>query len=170
MTPETVKHAMRKEMFAITLVLALGACTDETGPQATDLTETYGCGYGFYVSDEAQSVGLFIQVADFEAAASGALPADSELDDPIWDARLDSGSDLFANWCDDVIEPGEPEPVVDESWDVTGSVRGLTVPDTGQCGTATAQITDIVATGPDGTEMHLGDLDVVNESWGCFAG
>ncbi|HEU4894285.1 MAG TPA: hypothetical protein VFT85_00485, partial [Acidimicrobiia bacterium] len=106
-------------------LVALAGCgsEDQSGPPTPELTEEYGCGYGFYASNPEQTVGLFIEFSDFEAAANGDVPDTSALDDGTWNARLEFGTDLFANWCDDVLEPGEPTPQVGETWQLTGTIE-----------------------------------------------
>jgi hypothetical protein len=105
---------------------------------------------------------------------SGAMAGDvvetADLPSESWRAVLDEGSDLFANWCDDVLEPDEPTPEVVETWEVSGSIEVLSLPEAGQCGPATARFTDLVATDSQGATMSLGDLEVTNEAWGCLAG
>lgn len=152
------------------IVLAVVACSGEgaTGPEPKQLTEDYGCGYGFYVSDEEQSVGLFVEYTDFVGAENGVV-VNGSLGD-AWHADLRFGQDLFANWCDDVLEEGEPIPRVDESWTVEGEIEVLERPPANTCGPARAMVTGLVATSPGGDNWVLGDSEISNEFWGCFAG
>jgi hypothetical protein len=85
-------------------------------------------------------------------------------------SELQFGADLFANWCDDVLEPGEPEPVTDEVWRVSGTLDITSLPAAGECGPAEGTLIGAVARTEDGDEIVLGDLDLQNDSWGCFAG
>jgi hypothetical protein len=158
-------------MLLILAGVALAACapTGESGPEPVELTEEFGCAYGFYSSNDDQTVGLFLEYGDFDGATSGSVSKSSPIEQ-AWNGELRFGADLFANWCDDVMEPGEPTPVIDETWAVTGRVDVVELPAAGECGPATANLTDVVATSPEGEEMPLGDLNAHNEFWGCFAG
>jgi hypothetical protein len=157
----------------LTLSLALVACgTSGSAPrQAPDLTEEYGCGLGFYLGNVDQTAGLFVTFLDYDTGVSGDIPQSSSLSDDIWRAQLQFGADLFANWCDDVIEPGEPEPEVAETWDLSGTIQILELPAPGGCGPARALLTGVDAHSPDDDEvLALGDFDVENGFWGCFPG
>lgn len=157
-------------MLLAVLGLVIVSCASEASQaDGPDLTEAHGCGHGFYVSDLEQTTGLVITYRDREGAMEGRVAPNSDLD-VAWDAELQRGTNLFANWCDDVIEPGEPTPEIEETWDVTGRIEVTGLPGAGECGPASAELTDVVATGPDGEELVIGDLSVVNEAWGCFAG
>lgn len=162
---------MKRVTVAVVIALVGSACSSsaETLP---DLTEEFGCGYGFFVSNADQTVGLFIEYTDHALAPSGEALSTSQLNDEVWNAELRFGSDLFANWCDDVLEPGEPTPQVEETWDVSGTVTITESPDQAGCGlgSAGATLTELTADGPEGEIMELEDVDVVNEHWGCVAG
>lgn len=134
-----------------------------------DLTEMWGCGYGFHASNPEQTVALRF------TAATSAPPSSrtAELPDPAWEAEVVTGTDLYANWCDDVIEPDEPTPVIDGTFPVVGGTIAVTAPTPNVgCGDAeaTAVITGLEVRAPDGATLGLGDLTVTNPSWGCFAG
>jgi hypothetical protein len=132
-----------------------------------DLTEPYGCGFGFQVGNSQQTAGLFIT----SGAGFGEPPAAGTVDlasDDSWTARLDLGTDLFANWCDDVIEMGEPEPQVDETLEIVAGTLELSVDESGVV--ATAQATALVARDAQGVEYALGDITIENPAWGMFAG
>lgn len=151
-------------------VVALGACGETSSPSPPQLTEPHHCGYGFYIGDVDQAWALKITYQDFEAAQAGEVPSESELSGDTWSAKLEAGQDLFANWCDDVLEPGEPTPEVREVWEVSGDIEVTGLPEPGECGPATAHLTGLEARNDDGDVIALGDLDVGNEFWGCFAG
>ncbi len=162
-----------KTVISILCTLALTACggpTSSPGDSAPDLTEAHHCGYGFYVGDVDQNWALKITYRDFEAAQAGEVPRESALADDTWSAELEAGRDLFANWCDDVLEPDEPTPEVEEVWEVSGDIEVTGLPDPGGCGPATANLIGLEARNDNGDVISLGDLDVGNEFWGCFAG
>lgn len=163
---------MRRVALAIGLVVTVIGCSSagSNGPQAPELTDAFPCGFGFYLSDAEQSAGLFISYVDFEGARAGEVIDSARLPGDGWRAEYQTGTDLFANWCDDVMEPGEPVPVIEEVWRVTGNLEVTGLPAAGQCGRATAELTDIEADNGDGDTISLGDYSVVNDSWGCFAG
>lgn len=150
------------------MVISFVACSGSAGaPGPPELTQAYGCGHGFYLGDEPQSVGLFIwsDAGYGESMHTGTygLPADG------WTAELRFGTDLFANWCDDVVEPGEPEPIVNEIWEVGGVFELIELP-AGECGPARGTLVEGTARAGDGEEIALGNVELSNETWGCFAG
>jgi hypothetical protein len=155
-------------VIAPLLALLVAACSGTSGSGTPSLTEEYGCGHGFYLGNANQDAGLFI-VSD---AGFGEEVSERSvsLPDEGWGAELRFGTDLFANWCDDVLEPGEPEPSVDETWPVSGSLEITELPRPGECGLATATLRGAGARSPEGDLRALGDLDLRNETWGCFAG
>lgn len=152
--------------------MALAACSGlgSESPDPPEFSQQHDCGYGFYAGTEDETAGLFIDFTDFEAAQAGEVPDMAQLSTGSWQADLQFGADLFANWCDDVLEPDEPTPEVEEVWEVTGTIEIMELPSAGECGPATGRLTDVVAHGPDDETLVLGELDVTNEFWGCFAG
>lgn len=161
---------MKRAIVGLVLILSASACT-AGGSEVTEppqLTDGYGCGHGFYLGTPDGTAGLFLisQSGFGEPVPAGAHRLPSEG----WVSELQFGTDLFANWCDDVIEPGEPEPMTEEIWRVSGTLEILSLPASEGCGPASATLTSAVARNEDGDEIVLGDLDLSNESWGCFAG
>jgi hypothetical protein len=161
---------MKSALIGLCLTLAACSAIGSTDTPTPELTEEYGCGYGFYVGSADQTAGLFLQYEDFEGAQSGEVAVSSQIPGGSWNAELRFGADLFSNWCDDVIEPGEPEVVVEETWEVSGHVEIVDLPGAGQCGPATAELSGLTARNGDGDVIPLGDYEVQNESWGCLAG
>jgi hypothetical protein len=164
---------MRTAFVTTALLLMTTACdaTASNPPEAPQLTEEYGCSFGFYLGSDDQTAGLFITLSAFDIGQSGDIPESSSLTSDVWRAELQFGADLFANWCDDVLEPGEPEPEIAETWDLSGTIEILELPEPGTCGPARALLAGVDAHSPDGDEvLALGDFDVENEFWGCFAG
>ena len=162
---------MRKGILLLGVLLAVSACSTEgeAGPEPVEFTEEYGCGFGFYASNEDQTTGLLLTYLDFEGAWAGNVARSGQID-AAWDAQLQYGTDLFANWCDDVLEPNEPTPEVESAWSVTGEIEVVELPAAGECGEATARLHDVVATGPVDQVLELGELTITNTAWGCFAG
>lgn len=151
-----------------------GAPTDEI--DAAALTEHHPCGLGFATGNLDQSLGLVI------SWQGGVDPIEPDLSDGVnfptdaWSGSVFTGRDLFANWCDDVVEPDEPTPVIDETWTlVAGTLEFTSVP-TADPGTgcngqeATAVLTGAVAGSEAGDQIVLDDIDLHNPAWGCFAG
>jgi len=155
-------------VVGLSLVAGCGSDGEESTP-TPELTEQYGCGYGFYASNPEQTVGMFIEFSDFEAAADGDVPSMSQLEDGTWRAHLKFGTDLFANWCDDVLEPGEPTSEVGETWQLTGTIEVDELPQTGQ-GPASATLTGVEARGPNNELIAFEPFEIENEFWGSFAG
>ena len=166
-----VEIGMRKGILLIGALVALSACSSggDTGPEPVELTEEYGCGFGFYASNEDQTTGLVLTYQDFDGAWAGNVSRSGQID-AAWDAQLQFGTDLFANWCDDVLEPDEPTPEVESSWTLTGEIEVTDLPAAGQCGEAVASLHDVTAHGPVDQVLELGDLTITNTAWGCFAG
>lgn len=162
---------MKRTLVVLVAMVLVGGCDSvlEEGTATPELTEQYSCGYGFYASNAEQTAGLVIDLADHEAARNGDVPEVSQLDEGPWNARLEFGTDLFANWCDDVLEPGEPTPEVDETWEVSGTISIEELPASGQ-GLASATLTGVEAHGPDGQLIVFDDFVIVNQFWGTFAG
>jgi hypothetical protein len=124
------------------------------------VNRSFDCGYGFWASTPDQ--GVSIELA-FAGPPDAGVSDVAELDD----ARVLIGSDLMANWCDDVMEPGEPVAEIAETWAVTGGTIEIAFESDA---VAVATLTGIVATTPDGQEIVLGDGTYRNEAWGVFAG
>lgn len=169
--PSNVENTM-KWLLAGAVILTLAACQPAASPspEVPELTREYGCGFGFYLGDADQTTGLIVEYADFDDAMEGRVTNSAALKSDAWTAHLDFGRDLFANWCDDVLEPDEPTPEVDESWEVTGTIDVVELPEPGACGPATARLTGLEARNADGEVLALGDFEVDNEFWGCIAG
>jgi hypothetical protein len=169
--------------LALAVVLALPGCggTQETDPASTvpelpdlaGLTVAWECGHGFWLGNADQTVAIRFQANDAAGLTNGAVPALTTLPDTgeNWSVTLTLGKDLYANWCDDAIEEGEPEPVIEETWDIAaGTIEVVSVPRANECGPATAWARDLVAAADDGRTVEIGDLLLTNPAWGCFAG
>jgi hypothetical protein len=132
----------------------------------------HGCGYGFWLGTPEQDLAVRLAVADPGLAEAGDVPREATLPDAAWLATVVVGRDLYANWCDDVLEEGEPEPEPREEWPITAGTITVHDPTPGfTCPTeVAATLTDLVATRPDGSTLELGSGEVTNDTWGCFAG
>lgn len=135
------------------------------------LTQSWGCGNGWAVSNADQTVGLLVYPRGGDEAP---VPESSPVaPDGYWTVELRFGRDLFANWCDDVIEPGEPEPSIERTFVGVGGELVLASPvdpDRFACPqTVTVEVTDLVVAEGE-TTIDLGSGELTNESWGCFAG
>lgn len=160
-------------MFVAVAGLILGACagpTVEPGnaelAEQAELTEFWPCGIGFAASNQEQTVALFVYSNDNEPDPPVSFPSEA------WDARLVLGEDLLANHCDDVIEEGEPVPLIEEEWVINGGTLEFDDPGTGICGApgpVSGTFTGLTAENNANT-VDIGDLEVVNSSYGCFAG
>lgn len=152
--------------------------SDEAPPlEASALTETWGCGHGFAVSNPEQDVGLLLHLRleddpNMRRASRGEFDRTVRLPDPDWHTEVQRGQRLFSEWCDDVAGPPELAPVVEETWDVTGGLLTLEAGTPPQCGEGSfsASLEDLEVTPPDGEPIEVGDLELRNDGWGCFAG
>jgi hypothetical protein len=137
------------------------------------LVDDYGCGYGFAKGDAAQNLALVIHWNGGFDPEGPDMTAPVVLPAADWVATISTGVDLFANWCDDVIEPDEPTPITDEVWTlVAGTLTTTSEPGAGSCGggEVTATLSDATAEAADGTRVDLDDVELRNSGWGCFAG
>lgn len=159
-----------KRLLAILVVFLAGCGTTSGVGDIADLdtlTETYGCGFGFWAGNaEGTSALRFGYLGDGAPVESVTLPA------PDWRVELIDGRDLYSNWCDDVIEPGEPEPQPVRVLPViSGSLRIIgDAPQPFEGGPLELQATDLVVDVGDGETRELGDIEIVNPSWGFLAG
>lgn len=133
----------------------------------TEPLDDFGCGHGFTVGTPDQAVRLSI----FADGGFGDPPSPGSVElGADWTGELVLGTDLFAQWCDDVVEPGEPEVVQDEAWPVAGTLTWDLVEGDGQCpSVATGTLTDARAV-TGGGEVPLPQVQFRNEFFGCFAG
>lgn len=151
----------------------LGATQPTDGKQvatrlATEGLEDWGCAYAFTVGTLDQETRLSLW---FDGSPGGAAPepGTSELGGD-WTGELVAGSDLFAQWCDDVIGADEPEVVEVAEWDVEGTLTWQLEEGDGRCpSVASATLTDAAVT-TDGEAVPIGDVEFRNEAFGCFAG
>lgn len=137
------------------------------GRLATDGLRNWGCGHAFTVGTTEQDTRLSLW---FDASA-GELPepGSHELGED-WTGELVTGSDLFAQWCDDVITPDEPEVVEAATWEVDGTLTWQLEQGDGECpSVATARLTDATVD-VDGEAVPIADVEFRNEHFGCVAG
>lgn len=125
------------------------------------------CGYGFATSTEDQAVGLYVDPADFEAPAPGAI----SLPDDGWRATVVVGRHLFVNHCDDVVEWFEPDPERVVSYELSAGSFDFAPPPPGSSGDEPVAIVieGAVVDGPTGP-IPLGALTIENAAYGFFAG
>lgn len=144
---------------------------DQRRPALDDveLTESFPCGHGFQGSNAAQTVGVILEID-----RSVGLPAAiTDLPDPQWRARLIRGEHLFANWCNDVVSPGDLTRQVTASLPIVAGTITFEGPvpafdDYGASVSAT--LTGLVAEHPDGSRVELQEAVLVNDNWGGAAG
>ena len=166
-------------MRILLLSLLLAACTYPgvesipiDAPDLSQVSESYPCGYGFQAGSPDQTVGIFLYPSDFPRTPEEAAIAEIDLPNEDWVAVVAQGSDLFSNWCDDVMEPGEPTPYrAAEHTIVAGHLSITSAEGPFDCGgvPVTAELTDLVIE-VDGERVELGDITITNDGWGCFAG
>lgn len=154
------------------LIAACGAVLPTTYtasdlPDPTELTEEWGCGYGFWLGNPDQTAAL-----RFAYRGDGPPEVEVELPSADWQATLIQGTDLYSNWCDDVVEAGEPVPVEHWALEVVGGHLSIVgePPPPFEGGTMELRAVGLVVELPDGSEARLGDVTVVNPSWGFLAG
>ena len=150
--------------------------TDPEAPadeiEAAALVDDYGCGYGFATGDAEQTLGLIIYSEGGFGSGGPDVSTPVEFPSADWSASITTGVDLFANWCDDVLEPDEPTPITDETWELVGGTLTVTSGTPADCAgeTVTATLTGAVAESSTGEQITLDDIELTNTGWGCFAG
>lgn len=165
----------RMQLLFVAAAVLVGGCGGNATPGADQLDlaamEEYGCGFGFWLGSPDGEVAVRL-AADDQAVVEDELAQETTLPDPDWDATVLIGEDLYANWCDDVLEPGEPEPTVDDQWPVTAGTITLDGPAPADVcpHEVRATASGLEATRPDGTTVELGGRELTNDTWGCFAG
>ncbi len=163
-------NAMNRTLFVL-VALLLSACGTTSGvgdvADLDTLSETYGCGFGFWVGNPEQTTAL-----RFAYEGEGTPSESATLPDADWRVELIDGRDLYANWCDDVVEPDEPEPrQVRVLPVVSGSLRIVGEPPRPfEGGPLTLQATDLAVDVGDGERRELGRIEIENPSWGFLAG
>ena len=129
------------------------------------------CGYGFAISNVEQTVGLTISyVGSYsdEPDVSGPISVASDQ----WHAEVIVGLNLFSNWCNDVIDSSDPVPITTQRWPLTSGELIIDTSQSAGCGMGTltgvlaGATIEPVGSGP----ITLGDINLTNTAWGCFAG
>ncbi len=126
-------------------------------PISDVVNQPYGCGYGFWTATPGQGVAL--RLGFDEPPGVGTFDV-ADLDT----AELLIGSNLMANWCNDVAL--EPAASVRETWPITSGTLAIRIDEF----IATATITGLVATTPDGEQIALGDAVISNSEWAMITG
>jgi hypothetical protein len=135
------------------------------------LSESWGCGRGFHLSNPDQTVALMLDLIDPTWTEGPAQV--TTLPDGGWEARVLLGADLFSNWCDDVVDASDPEPRVDQTWRIVAGTITFeddvaTLPIS--CGPVRARIEGLQVEGPDGAQVTIADRDIENDCWAGAAG
>lgn len=136
-----------------------------------DLTESWGCGYGFAASNPEQTVGLVLTRVDNEPPAADELTVD--LSGPSWQGQVWVGTNLFANWCNDVIDGSQLTSQVDETWPVVAGTLTIVPPTGTACSSdviVAATVEDLTVVASNGSSITHQPLELTNDAWGCFAG
>lgn len=147
-----------------------GPAPDPSIPPLESFTTEWSCGEGFWVSNAQQTAALHIAFR-----GEGRPAREVRLPDPDWNADVVQGTNLHANWCDDVMEPGEPVseehsrlPVVAGELLLVGGIPQDTGGGGGQ--SATVEASDLEVELPDGTREQLGSITITNSHWGLIPG
>lgn len=140
--------------------------TTTTPPER--LTRHYACGFTIAAGNADQTLGVFLRLAN-DTGTDPDIPAHAALTGPEWHTTVRTGSDLFANWCTDVIfEPAAQVsaevPVTSGAIDVTGDLFQVC------SGTVHADLTGVVAESAEGETIDLGDVSIDAGGWLCFPG
>lgn len=169
------RQRRRLGLLTAAATVLVGGCGGNAAPEADRLDlaamDQYGCRFGFWLGSPDGEVAVWLAATN-EMATEGELPKETTLPDDTWDATVLIGEDLYANWCDDVLEPSEPEPAVAEQWPITAGTITLHEPAPAHVCPhgARATATGLEATRPDDTTVELGERELTNEARGCFAG
>lgn len=157
---------------AVTVDPAAAAMTDDeltTAWEIAELTESWPCGLGFTLASSDQTVAVYLHPRDASLPITAPVTFPSER----WEGYIVIGKDLLVNHCDDVVEPDEPQRIVEATWPLIAGTLDFVAPDfDGTCGSSgevEATLTGAVVQSPSGP-MDVADLAIVNSAYGCFAG
>lgn len=164
-----------KRVLAILVLVGLGGCGPgtigtPTIPPLQSLTTEWSCGTGFWVSNPQQTAALHLAYR-----GEGDPDREIRLPHPDWKAEVVQGTSLHANWCDDVMEPGEPTAEEHSRLAVVAGKLVLVggIPrDTGGGGgqSATVEASDLEVQLTDGTRELWGSIVITNSHWGLIPG
>ncbi len=131
------------------------------------LTRSWGCGFGFEVSSADQRVSVRLYPNRMTPS-----PPPATLPDENWTAEVLVGKHLNSNHCDDAVEGWEPEPNIVAKWPLTSGQLEFDLPEEVECGLVPPVMARLegAAFQAGAEEVMLGELAIVNESFGCFAG
>ncbi len=160
---------MADEEFGIEVVSLEPIITSQPGGPATlpdvELVEDWGCGFGFNKGSADQTLGLQIFFVGEWTDDGPDISTPVDISGEDWEAIVYVGKDLFADWCDDVLEEGELLPTIDAEYRVVAGTIVGQVDGWMATGTLTGAVVNV-----DGQEVALPDLDLRNDDWGFFAG
>lgn len=136
--------------------------------ESAELSESWPCGLGFTASTADQRVALYLNPNDFDNPASPPI----EFPSGDWTGIVVVGKNLMVNHCDDVAEFWEPERVVAAEWPISAGSLRFEPPADLFCSAGGPIEAEFSAVAVDSTtgSIELGDLTLVNEAYGCFAG
>jgi hypothetical protein len=156
----------------VTVTPAADTVTDEQLMavwDAAELTESWPCGLGFTIASADQTVAVYLNPLDASLPTTAPVTFPSER----WEGNVVIGKDLLVNHCDDVVEPDEPQRIVDATWPLIAGTLDFVAPTLdGICsggGDVQATLTHAVVDASSGP-VDIGDLVIVNSAYGCFAG
>lgn len=138
---------------------------------ANRLTVNHGCGFGFAKGSENQDLGLIVTFTGPYTAEGPDISVPIEWPSEEWIGEVQTGSDLFSDWCNDAIEENSPVPAMLETWKIVEGTLTLEVADEpADASHVFGEFTDLVVVSPAGERIELGAVPVSNELWGFFAG
>jgi hypothetical protein len=137
--------------------------------EAAEFTEAWPCGRGWAASSADQRVGLLIYATGDGSTGTGPR---IDLPDEDWEARVVVGTHLFAEHCNDAIEPWVAVPSIAASWAVVGGRLDIGDPLPGPSDPPAA-----VRAVLDGGEVDTGSgrialptIELINTAFNAFAG
>lgn len=167
---ETGENDDETEVETPTVEPAVPPSIDD-GIDAAVFTDDYGCGFGFQTGNADQTLGVFVTFNEFDAANAGQVPPVGNVPSVIWSGEIRVGTDLFANWCNDIVDEDTPVAEVSEVWEIVDAqVTIIGDPPVQEVGELTIQLDNLVAEAPDGRTTTIESITIVNEIWGAFAG
>ena len=148
-------------------VASVGAADDPV-VALSELSIEFGCDEWFKVANETRTVGLVLRAVSLDATE---LRAESRLPSDHWIGEIWIGADLFATNCGDVFDVDDPVPRIDEVWPVTeAELMVVRLPSRELGGPAAIELRGVVVTGPDGSQIDLGDIEIRNPSFWISGG
>lgn len=137
------------------------------------LIHVYSCSFFVSRGNADGTVRLQIRVdPDEDTGLAPGMASVGRVPDRYWGGSVYFGSDLFAFYCQDVIDSDAPQSVVTATWEIVDGTLDIVSLSRGERGYCHAHLaaSGLVARAADGRLVDVGDFEFFNEAWGHFPG